>query len=503
MKEEKNIQTSNKKHQNKDGANTDRKKQKMSDTYQNSVQSGRVIEEKEVPKDTQQPKKRKRYKGAVIGLSIATGILGLSSLGLGIGLGISSNQAQSYSIQLENIYKKNYYELVDAVNTADMNISKLLASSSGDYQATMLQDLAQGAKEMQSSIASLPLSGDNISQIVRFVNQMSGYTQTLQKKVSEGGELTETDLDTLTQMHDALTEMKQFLNQMSEKMIYGYSILQASSQTSGDYDEFSIDFAQIKADDTDYPTMIYDGPFSDSVVNQKIKGLSGNEISKEDAYKVVDKYFKNIANLQYQGQTNGKFVTYNFTLLNTDNQKIYVQVTKTGGKILTVSGQVDSDVKNISNEQAEKIALDFAKGNGVEEPSVVWTDEIDAQKYFNIVPQENGVILYPDLVKVKIDLENGNVIGYDAMSYFTNHTDRTLQSATISADTAKGTISSTFDIKNQRLVLAPLDFNRQVLCWEFECERDGATYYFYINANTGVEENILKVVKTNDSSKLM
>lgn len=485
MKEEKNIKTENK----------ENKSPKMSQNNE------KTTEKREIKTKKQETKKN--YRNAVIGLSIATGVLGLSTLGFGIGYTISMSQANSYSMQLENIYKKNYYELVDTVNTADMNISKLLASNSQDYQAKMLSDVAQGAKEMQSNIASLPLSSDNIVESVRFINQMSGYAQILQEKLASGGELTESDLNTLSDMHESLTEMKRYLNQMSERMIYGYSILNESSRMNGSYDNFSLDFAQIQSDDTQYPTMIYDGPFSDSVVNQKVKGLKGAEISKDDAYKIVDTYFKNIASLQYQGQTNGKFNTYNFVVLNTDNQKIYVQVTKIDGKILTISGNVESDIKNISYQQAEKIALDFAKENGIKDATVVWHEELNSQTYFNIAPKQKNIILYPDLVKVKVDLENGNVIGYDAMSYWLNHTDRTLSSASVSVEMARANIDTSFVIKNERLVLAPLDYNREVVCWEFECERDGATYYIYINANTNVEENILKVVKTNDGSKLM
>ena len=170
---------------------------------------------------------------------------------------------------------------------------------------------------------------------------------------------------------------------------------------------------------------------------------------------------------------------------------------------MTVSGHVDSDVKNITMQQAEKIALDFAKGNGVENAEIVWSEELDSQAYFNISPKQNGIILYPDLVKVKVDLENGNVIGYDAVSYWINHTSRDISGATVTTEMAKTNIDTSFSIKNERLVLAPLDYNREVLCWEFECERNGSTYYIYINANTNVEENILKVVKTNDGSKLM
>ncbi len=447
--------------------------------------------------------KKRTYKGAVIGLSIATGVLGLSTIGLAVACGVSMNVANGYATQIENVYKKNYYELVDSVNSADTDISKLLASDDETYQAKLLTSLAQEANDMQSNIANLPLTGENVLESVKFINQMSGYTQTLEEKLVQGGTLSESDLETLSEMHETLSEMKVYLNKMTQKMLNGYSILEASRLMSGNYDQFTIDFSQIKAEGTEYPSMIYDGPFSDSVVNAEIKGLTGNEIEKEEAYQKVDEVFKNIANLSYVGMTEGNFTTYNFSLTNSDKQNLYVQVTKIGGHILTVSGGVESVNETIDMEQAEKIALDFAKANGIENPEVVWSDTLNSQVYLNIAPVEDGVVLYPDLVKVKVDMESGNVIGYDAISYYTNHTERDLVASGIGIDLASEFVDSSFTIISQRLVLAPLDYNREVLCYEFEAMRDGATYYIYLNAETGEEENILKVLETTDGSKLM
>lgn len=447
--------------------------------------------------------KVKHRNRTIIGLSIATGVLALSTLGLGIGCAVSQSKANEYSVQLENVYQRNYYELVESVNSTDTKISKLLASNNEDFQAKMLTEISQSAKEMQSNIASLPLSSDMISTSVRFINQMSGYTQILEEKLAKGQKLSDQDVQTLNEIHDTLTEMKRFLNHMSQDMSQGYSIMEASSNMNGDFDEFSSDFAQMKSQGTDYPTMIYDGPFSDSVVNQKIVGLSGSEVTKEEAYQKVDNVFKNIFNLKYQGETEGKFSTYNFSMQNADDIKLYAQVTKVGGNILTVSGNVETDVTNIDIQQAEKIAIDFAKENGVENAEVVWSEVLNGQAYFNIAPKQAGIVLYPDLVKVKVDLEFGDVIGYDAITYFTNHKPRNLAQATFSLDKAKTSIDESFEVKGDRLVLAPLDFNREVLCYEFECERNDATYYIYINAQNGLEENILKVVKTDDGSKLM
>ncbi len=446
---------------------------------------------------------RTKRKNTIIGLAIATGILGATTVGLGIAYGVSMSQATNYSIKLENIYKKNYYELVDNVNSADMKISKVLASNNSAYQGKVLTELSQTAKEMQTNVASLPINNDNIYQSVRFINQMSGYTQVLEEKIAEGGALSDADKASLSNMHEALTEMKRQINEISTEIGKGYSITEASAKVSGGKDSFSAKYVNLKASDADFPTMIYDGPFSDSVVNQEVKGLSGAVVSKEDVFRKIDKLFKNITNLKFEGETKGKFNTYNFSMQTTDDQELFVQVTKIGGHVLNVNGNIESEGKKIGYDEAKKIALDFAEENGVEDATVVWDEQLDNQTYFNITPKVDGIILYPDLVKVKIDMEKGVVAGYDAVSYFTNHTNRSLPKAAISIENASVGVDESFEIVSQRLVLAPLDYAQEVLCYEFECQRNGATYYIYVNAATGVEENVLKVVETNDGSKLM
>ena len=89
--------------------------------------------------------------------------------------------------------------------------------------------------------------------------------------MAKGEDLSSDDLATLEELHMALMSMKENLNRISMNMRNGYSILSASNEMNGDLNTFSIDFSQIKSNDVEYPTMIYDGPFSDSVVNKKIE----------------------------------------------------------------------------------------------------------------------------------------------------------------------------------------------------------------------------------------
>ncbi len=446
-----------------------------------------------------------RYKPskAVIALSITTAILGVTTIGFAAGYGVMKSQAQDYGTRLENVYQQNFYDLVDSVNNAEIKLSKILNSSTSAYQKKLLVEVSKNATTAEESISSLPLSQDDINQNVRMINQISGYTSTLADKLAEGGNLTAAEKDTLQEIYDNVLTMKNELNKFARKIQAGYNILDNSMNLRTGRSDFSSQMAQIHDVDIEYPTLIYDGPFSDSVVNSKIKGLSGNKVSKEEASEVLNKMFKNVVSVHFETETNGRFETYNFRLKNSNDEMQYVQVSKTGGHILTVSGTGSAGNSSIQEDDAEKIALEFAKENGIENPKVVWKDTIANDSYFNIAPVQNGVVLYPDLVKVKIDLVSGSIVGYDATTYYTNHTSRSLGSFGTSIETARAKIPTSLTVVGERKVLAPLEYNREVLCYEFECVNSDDTYYFYINGSTGDEENILKVIKTDDGSKLL
>lgn len=445
----------------------------------------------------------KGMKAAVITLAITTGVLGLSTVGLGVWGGVAQNKVEDYGNRLEAVYQKSFYDLVDNVNNAEINMSKVLASNTASYQKKMLSQVADNATNAQASFSSLPLTYSSLNDSLGLLNQIGGYTKTLNEKLASGEQLTSNEIETLDKLHSVLVEIKAQLNKLSIKIRQGYNILDNSlNLNSGN--NFTLDLSKIKTVDVEYPSMIYDGPFSDSVTNVAVKGLHGSKVSKEESKDKIVKLFKNIVSLDFEQDTQGRFETYNYRLKTSDNTTLYVQVTQIGGHVLTVSGASGNNGEiAIEGDDAQKMAVEFAKANGIENPLVVWTDTIDSQAYFNIAPTQNGIVLYPDLVKVKIDLNNGTVIGYDATSYFTNHTTRQLESATYSQDKSRARIPENFIIKSERIVLAPLDYNREVLCYEFACDNEGNEYYFYINAKTGQDENILRVIQTENGNKLM
>ena len=126
--------------------------------------------------------------------------------------GFSESQNHSLRYSLENVYEKNFYNLLDSVNTAENDLSKVLVSSGSSYQTKLLNSVAKASNEAQISVAGLPLTQSDISDMVRMVNQIYGYTSTLSDKIAKGGTLSESELATLEEVYQNVLTLKNELN---------------------------------------------------------------------------------------------------------------------------------------------------------------------------------------------------------------------------------------------------------------------------------------------------
>lgn len=440
-------------------------------------------------------------KKTVVTLIVFTIVFGILALTFCILYAIDMTKLQQTSTNLENIYQRTFYDLVESVNNTETKMSKLLASSDSNYSNQLLLEINDNLTNAENQLSYLPISMNGISETTKFINQLGGYTSTLAKNTKGGEPITKEEKTKLRELYNSIYGIKIKLNQISNKINEGFNISANANPGKEDYNKFTKNLMQIKNNDQDYPTMIYDGPFSDSTCNKEIKGLNFAEISKEEAQNTVKNIFEN-SKVEFSNETNGKFKTYDFYVMKND-LKLFVQITKAGGKLLTISALNDKKAENISHDKAIQTAEQFAEKLGIKNMKCVWTDVIQSDAYINLAPIINNVIIYPDLIKVKVDLATGEIIGYEACAYYTNHTDRQLASPTISKTEAQNKIDDKYNIQTIKLALSPIEYEGEILTYEFKCYYQGSTYYIYINANTGEEENILKVIETQNGNLLM
>jgi germination protein YpeB len=110
------------------------------------------------------------------------------------------------------------------------------------------------------------------------------------------------------------------------------------------------------------------------------------------------------------------------------------------------------------------------------------------------------VLIYPDLLKVKVALDNGEIVGFDAYQYIMSHRKRDIPKPKLTEAEARKKVSGRLNVERVKLAIIPLPGDKEQLCYEFKGKYNQSDYFVYINADTGYEENILKIIKDEDGT---
>ena len=71
----------------------------------------------------------------------------------------------------------------------------------------------------------------------------------------------------------------------------------------------------------------------------------------------------------------------------------------------------------------------------------------------NFAYKQDDIIVYPDLIKVKISLDNGQMVGFECKNYLISHRAREIEEPTLSLDEARALLSSDFEVESERLAI--------------------------------------------------
>jgi len=441
---------------------------------------------------------RRGYGGwlaAVISLGIAT--LVLASV-----LTFTFLMPTANDVMLEATYQKSFYDTVDQVDNIDLNLSKALASSDVGAIQKYLVDTAINSELAENDLQQLPLQDESKFYTTKLINQIGDYAKYLNNKLIQGEPLTAADMESLNQLYQANRTLKDSLQKTIGKMGADYSFSSLAEGGSGDI--VLSNFNELQNLSVQYPELIYDGPFSDGQGNREIKGLSGEEITSEMAREEFSKIFASYAleNVKSVGEATGDILSYNVQG-EKDGEVLFAQITKTGGKLMMFSYSGSCREVKISDDEAILKAQEFLTALGLNEMKPVWINLANNLYTINFASALGEATVYPDLVKIRVCAETGMVIGLEAKSYYTNHTQRTLETPTLSSEQAEAFLSSNIEVENVQLAIVPIGTKSEKLCYEFSGTFDGSTYYVYVDAHTGKQVEMFKVIESATEGTLL
>ena len=403
-----------------------------------------------------------------------------------------------------NLYNNNFYELVNYVQNVETYLAKSTISTSSTHSAETLTYLWREANLAQTYLANLPIESQELEKTEKFLNQVSDYSYTLSRKNIKGEDLTEEELKNLEELHGYSMDLKNVLNQLGTDLEQG-SITWKDLKSDAN-EEFAqavssnLDiFSSLEEDFHEYSGLIYDGAFSEHLTSTEPKGLTGDDISEEDAKNKINSVFggENIKEISSLGvNENSELPSYNFSLKNQKDENITIAITKKGGHIVYFNCNRDVQEEKLSYEDANKKGLEFLNNLHVNNMKETYYLNENGIMTINYAYLQDNVVMYPDLIKVKIALDNGEILGIETKGYLNNHTERKITKNIISIEEAKKKLNKNLNIQSEEMAIIPTEYKTEILCYEFKGKVDDNEFLVYINAETGDEEDILIVYNT-------
>ena len=414
------------------------------------------------------------------------------------------NQKTAYATTKENEYNMAFYEVVEYVQNVKTYLAKAMISKYAEHGAEMLTHVWREANLAQAYLGMLPIESQELENTEKFLNQVSEYSYSLSRKNIEGEGLTDEDINKIKELYNYSNDLANTLNEMADELnneTLKWEDLMRNTEGS-EIAEVST-FNVVEENFHEFTGLIYDGAFSEHITGADKKGLTGQDINEETAREIAEKFIgKNIIqNTQTNGLVeNGDIPVYRFEMTIKDNQKIGISISKKGGHVVFLNSNRDVNEQKISEQDAVQKGKQYLVSKGFINMQETYYMKQDGFITINYAYTQNDVIMYADLIKVKVALDNGEIVGLETTGYLNNHYERQIPTQKISVENARKNLSANAQITNERLAMIPTEWRTEKFCYEFKGKLGDIDFIAYINAENGEEEDILVVTTTENGT---
>lgn len=415
---------------------------------------------------------------------------------------VQSIRLTQYERHIGSIYSKSFADLVDSVDSLQLSLQKAQVASTGRYSKEMMDKVWQQAEISQNQLGILPGSLGPLSGATKLVNQVGDYgynvgvvadNQENRDQLQKLTEYTQQLSDELHAMQDAFRG-----GQLSwSELVRAQDITQLSG-----FEPISDGVDRISQQTEEHPSLLYDGPFSDSLSQREPKTNKLPEISADQAAEKARAFTG--GTVEAAGESNGQIPAYVFNYTRQDGQRGMITITKNGGQVLTMTcaaGQAGVE-EGMALEELMQLGAQFLADHDFGQMKPSYAQVYDGGAVINYSSVQDDVLLYPDMVKVKLSLADGHPIAVDARNYIMCHEQRTLEQPALTQEQIRELVNPNMEIENIQLCVIPTDGGNEVLTYEVKGKMGDQTYLTYFNAQTGDEERIFKLIDTGAGGQL-
>lgn len=401
-------------------------------------------------------------------------------------------KASGYRALLENGIICSLKEAASGMNTLSADLKKSSYAGTPAQVTNLSAKVWKESGRIKSALDNLPSGTGGLDSTYKFLAQVGDYSMYLSRRASNGHTPSEEEHKTVEMLMEYSDLLADKLSELERRVSAGELSAADFVKARGVLPSRDLDmsgFTGMEKSFEGYPVLIYDGPFSDNLMTRKPKITEDlPRISREAAREIAGGF----AGISPSELLSGGDEVSNMPLYTFCNDNITVGVTMSGGYVTYLSGSRPVDGNVLTPAQARENARGFLEKNGINSMAEVDYENSSGILTVNFAYTQDGVICYPDLIKVGVAMDNGEVLYYDARDFINNHRERELKGVALPPEAAVNSISRNLNPESYKLAIIPTPGGDEALTWEFTCAgKNNENVLVYVNTETGAEEQIL------------
>ena len=402
-----------------------------------------------------------------------------------------------YLNMIKNQYTSSFEQLNSSINNISMAMQKVVYVTSAKKMNSLAAKIFSEAELAKAALSELPIGQNDTSTIYRFLSQVGNYVLSVAKNITTTNAVSQKQREELKTLSQTANTVSQVINDTGIESNNPEQWAQSVENKLNDVideSQLAASLTELEENLSDYPTLIYDGPYSDHILQkQPLMTANQREISKNEALKIAKKYVGENNNLRFSEMQNGKIETFRFTDNSTN-----IAISKFGGYVVYMRKNREIKETDLSYEQMISSAEKYLQSMKIKNMKATYFYTDDGVCVINFAYLDGQTICYTDLIKVGVATDTGEIMLLETTGSLTNHTSRAFHSPQKTLEEAKAKLSSELEIKGHSIALIPTDAGGEVRCYEFLCNgQNGLEILVYINLQTLEEEQLYILLKSD------
>ncbi len=416
------------------------------------------------------------------------------------------DENQNKEILIRNNYVRALEDLSAAADNINNTLEKQLYAGTAEQQSALADKLFSEAQTAKAAMLQLPMQELSLENTYKFLSQVGNYARSLARKTEDGEELSDREYKDLKTLHEFAEKLSKQMWSLEESVSSGetdISSVSNNNKKNGSSPQVTEGFTEFEQGFESYPTLIYDGPFSDHLMEKDPLMLKNEpEVSQnkalERASMLLNISSNDLSRVEEQDGDMPSWVFYD------KDQSVACAVTKQGGFVSYFLKSRKPNSASLSVDEAVQKAMDFVSDAGYQNMKLTYHERVNNVVTVNFAYRIDGVVCYTDLVKVSVAMDDGEILGFETAGYLVNHKKRSFPDETISMPECRKKLSPYLNCIDEGKAVIPSEGGKELYCYEFKCEtEDGRHVLVYINAETGREEQILILLESESGTLAM